>query len=307
MKITICGSMQFSQNMLDVAEELRQNGHSVETPSLVEGRVYEDNLDADSGWKRGFIDEHFRKIDQSEAILVVNETKKGVENYVGGNTLVEIGYAYGQGLDIFLLNPVPDMSYTDEINGMNPIVLDGDLSKIDRHLESLPLVYMSTESALKHRAVSRVMRKLGIPVRVDGKKVDTGVEEQPKSIDETYQGAANRHVSLKLLGVEADYYVTVESGIHFVRENHNYFGCAVVIIEKQGSPSMTGIDLDMEIPKNLTDKVPSVYPDLGTLAQKEYGIVEKDPYLYMTDGKLSRQEVIEKALYNVFVQMKGEQ
>lgn len=70
-------------------------------------------------------------------------------------------------------------------------------------VSELPLVYMSTESALKQRAIAAVMERLGIPVRVDGKKLDSGVEEQPLSMDETYLGAKNRHEALRDLGVWA--------------------------------------------------------------------------------------------------------
>lgn len=59
-------------------------------------------------------------------------------------------------------------------------------------MTELPLVYMSTESALKHAAVTSAFERVGIPVRVDGKKVDSGVNEQPMTMEETYEGAKNR-------------------------------------------------------------------------------------------------------------------
>lgn len=295
--------MQHEPKMAEIATELESRGYVIDKPNIVEGHVYTDNLDANAHLKRGFIDEHFAKIDSSEAVLVVNEEKNGVSNYIGGNTLIEIAYAYSQKLDIFLLNPVPKLGYADEINGMHPTILDGNLDKIDEYVQALPLVYMSTESALKQTAVSRTMRRAGIPVRVDGKKVDSGVDEQPQTLDETYTGAINRHENLKKLGVSATYYVTVESGLDPVHKNHNSFGCAVVILEKVGKEPRIGIDFDIEYPKDVLDKIPSEYADVGVYAQEVLGAVSKDLYPFLTSGKIARQELIENAMYKLAVQL----
>jgi len=189
MKITLCGSMKFHEEMTTIAQQLEARGYEVEKPNIVEGHAYEDKLDENAALRRGLIDEHFAKIDTSDAILVVNYDKNGVKNYIGGNTLMEIAHAHAQGLEIFVLNPIPNLSYTDEMRGVYPIVLDGNVDSIDTYVATLPLVYMSTESPIKHTAISRAMRRAGIRVRMDGKKVEAGVEEQPMSIEESYDGA----------------------------------------------------------------------------------------------------------------------
>jgi len=62
---------------------------------------------------------------------VLNYDKKGVKGYVGGNTLMEIGVAFFLSKPIYLLNDIPeDVSYAEEILGMMPIVINGDLAKI---------------------------------------------------------------------------------------------------------------------------------------------------------------------------------
>lgn len=303
MKIIICGSMQYESVMARIAKELMGRGYEVEQPNTTEGRAYEKDGNANAALKRGFINEHFAKIDTSEAILVVNEPKSGIDGYIGGNTLIEIAYAYSQGLDVFLLHQVPDLSYADEIRAMHPIVLGGDLGKIDEYIAALPLVYVSTESRLKHRAVSRAMRRAGISVRVAGQKVSSGVPEQPMSIEETYDGAMNRHALLSEQGVDADYYITVESGQYYPHSNHSSFGCTVVVVEPRGQDARAGIDVDIEFPREWVSKVPSQYQDLGVLVQQEYGMAEKDPTSVITGGKLTRAQVIENAAYNVIVQV----
>jgi non-canonical (house-cleaning) NTP pyrophosphatase len=170
-----------------------------------------------------------------------------------------------------------------------------------------PLVYMSTESALKHAAVARAMERAGVPVRVEGAKVDSGVNEQPMTMEETYEGAMNRHQALRALGRAADYYATVESGLHRVHEAHDIYGCNVVIIETSNGEMRVGFALDVAFPQEMLDKVPSVYPDLGVLVQEEYGAAEKDPYPYFTHGRLTRRETIENAVYNVAIQLEEKQ
>lgn len=304
MKITICGSMQFDDEMTDIKGQLESHGYEVDKPNVVEGHVYADNLDANASLKRGFIDEHFRKIDTSEAIVVVNQTKNGIENYIGGNTLIEISYAYSHGLEIFLLNPVPhNVSYADEIHGMHPIVLHGDVARVNEHIAALPLVYMSTESKLKHSSLARAFRKAGLPVRVEGKKVDSGVNEQPMTMDETYDGAANRQEALLDLGVKADYFATVESGLHQVHAAHGTYGCNVVIVQPAGEKPQVGFGVDVEFPQKLLDLVPSVYPDKGVWAMEARGAKEKDPFPYITNGRLSRRDTIENAVFNVAVRL----
>jgi nucleoside 2-deoxyribosyltransferase len=78
-----------------------------------------------------FIREHFKRIDKADAILVLNYEKKGIPNYIGGNTFLEMGHAFGLGKKIFLLYPIPDMDYNVEMRALQPIILDGDISKIE--------------------------------------------------------------------------------------------------------------------------------------------------------------------------------
>lgn len=296
--------MLHEPNMAKAAAFLQEQGYETEKPNVVEGHVYADNLDANADLKRGFIDEHFAKIDTSDAILVINEDKNGIANYIGGNTLIEIAYAYAQGLEIFILNPIPEVSYADEIRGMHPLVLDGDLSRLDRYVQTLPLLLVSSESPVKHQALSRGLRRAGIRTRVVGKKVASGVNEQPISIEESYEGAVTRHANLKQeVTPGAVYLATIESGYHTVHKDHNAFGCSAIIIEQVGGEQKIGVDLDVEFPRSMTDRIPHDYPDIGVLVQQEYGSQLKDPYPYFTGGKMTRARVLENAVYNLAVQL----
>jgi len=60
----------------------------------------------------------------------VNYDKRGIKNYIGGNSFLEMGFAHILQKKIFLLNGIPEIIYSDEIKAMQPTVLNGDLSKI---------------------------------------------------------------------------------------------------------------------------------------------------------------------------------
>ncbi len=67
----------------------------------------------------------------SHAVLVMNLDKHGVRNYIGGNTLMEIGFAHVLNQKIFLYNPIPEIPYyKSEIEAVRPIVINGDYSLI---------------------------------------------------------------------------------------------------------------------------------------------------------------------------------
>jgi len=143
MKIAICASLDFNKEIGEIAEQLIKQGHEVlipETSAMIfngdisfeqimkekeNGEIYERIIDQDA------IKCHYLKIKESDAILVLNYDKKGINNYIGASTFLEIGFAHILGKKIFLLNDVPDMLHKDEIRGMQPVVLRGDLSKIN--------------------------------------------------------------------------------------------------------------------------------------------------------------------------------
>jgi len=80
---------------------------------------------------QGYIKWYYDAICNSDGILVLNFDKKGIKNYIGGNVLMEIGYAHVHDKKIFLLNPIPEeVSYADEIKATYDVVLNGDLNNI---------------------------------------------------------------------------------------------------------------------------------------------------------------------------------
>lgn len=137
MKIGIIGSMQFTEKMLEYRDKLIEMGHDAFVTDLHKNLVgktdeekekiklyQKNNMDA--------IREFWRTMQGADAVLVLNFDKHGIKNYIGGNTLMEIGFAHVLNQKVFLLNPIPDIPfYKTEIEAIQPVILNGDLSKIN--------------------------------------------------------------------------------------------------------------------------------------------------------------------------------
>lgn len=134
MKITLCGSIKFFDQMVEIQKKLEQMGHTIFMPIKADGVDYwaKDNISrVEAKKKLELISEHMDKIEKSDAILVVNLTKGDIENYIGANTFLEIGFAHYRDKKIYFLNEIPNQKYIeDEILTVEPIVLKGDLRLI---------------------------------------------------------------------------------------------------------------------------------------------------------------------------------
>lgn len=140
MKITICGSVKFADKLVEIYHELEKLGHQPmmhkDMFGIADGTAQEliDGIEMDHSEikkKHNFIKFWYNLIVGGDAVLICNFDKNGIKNYIGGNTLMEIGFAHVNDKKVFLLNPIPeDVSYADEIKAMADVVINGDLNKI---------------------------------------------------------------------------------------------------------------------------------------------------------------------------------
>lgn len=136
MKIGIIGSMQYTEKMLEYKERLNKIGHNafltdLHTPFIGKTDEEKEKIKIHQKNNCDAIREFWRAMQGADAVLVVNLDKHEIKNYIGGNTFLEIGFAHVLNQKIFLLNSIPDMIYTSEIIAMNPIVINGNLSKME--------------------------------------------------------------------------------------------------------------------------------------------------------------------------------
>lgn len=143
MKIVICGSINFPEEMKGAEKQLIERGHKVVMPYSVEKHDvmnYDDaqNLkrreDYVKGIKPDLTIEHFNEIENADAILVVNIEKNNIPNYIGGATFADLMFAFYHKKKIFLLNPIPTHEklsfFREEIECTKPVVINGDISLI---------------------------------------------------------------------------------------------------------------------------------------------------------------------------------
>lgn len=121
--VVLCGSMKVKDDILRVAEELRNMGYNPLLPEEClrgEAKVIASRA-------------HFNRIadKNNEYILIVNTTKDGIENYIGPNSFAEIAMGFYYNKKIILLNGIYE-PYKDELIGWGVISLASYLDNIRR-------------------------------------------------------------------------------------------------------------------------------------------------------------------------------
>ena len=89
--ITLCGSLKFQKEMMNIAEEMALEGNCILTPVYP---VIENYERTDEQLKK-LKEAHFKRIELSDAILVIN-----INNYIENSTNLEIEYAKKLGKEI---------------------------------------------------------------------------------------------------------------------------------------------------------------------------------------------------------------
>jgi hypothetical protein len=135
MKIFICTSKHIYDQIPPIKEAIENMGHIVTLPNSYENAFHEEEMKVvgnteHAKWKGKMLRLQKEKVNANDAILVLNLEKNGQANYIGGATFLEIYMAFESGKKIFLYNPIPDNFLKDELLGMNPVILNRDLSLI---------------------------------------------------------------------------------------------------------------------------------------------------------------------------------
>ena len=89
--VTLCGSLKFQNEMMKIAQDMALEGYCILVPVYLTSNVI--NITAEQLLK--LKEEHLKRIELSDAILVVN-----VNNYIGESTNFEIEYAKKLGKEI---------------------------------------------------------------------------------------------------------------------------------------------------------------------------------------------------------------
>ncbi len=119
--IVLCGSMKVKDRIIEIANKLEAMGYNVLLP--VECMQGVQKVIASRAHLNRVIDK------DNEIILIVNETKNGIENYIGPNSFAEISFGFYYNKRVYLLNDIYE-PYKDELIGWGVIPLRGKLENI---------------------------------------------------------------------------------------------------------------------------------------------------------------------------------
>lgn len=143
--ITICSSASFYKDVLEIEKQLKNLGFKVKVPSTARKMHKSGDFKIESykTWfknhkdyriKKELMDDHFKKVIRGDSILIVNNKKNDLKGYIGGNALMEMTLAYYFKKPIFILNNISNkLSIKEEVLGMFPIFLDGNINNIKSH------------------------------------------------------------------------------------------------------------------------------------------------------------------------------
>ena len=140
MKILIICSKQFYSKIEEIKNILENKYIEVYLPNCYDAPKTEEKM-----WSLGkaehqkFKAKMYRQseklIKEMDAVLVLNfdKNKKGkvYENYIGGATFLEMYDAFRFDKKIYLYNDIPQGMLYDEIDGFNPIIINGNLDLIN--------------------------------------------------------------------------------------------------------------------------------------------------------------------------------
>ena len=135
MKLFIVCSKHFYKEIPPIASDLERFDHVISLSNsfhvpLQKERKKEMGLEKHVQWKAAMMRKDPINIAPRDGILVLNFEKNGQKNYIGGAIFLEMYTTWGMKKKIFLYNPIPDCIFTNELVGLNPSIIHGDLHLI---------------------------------------------------------------------------------------------------------------------------------------------------------------------------------
>jgi len=170
-------------------------------------------------------------------------------------------------------------------------------------------IVVGSKNKTKVEAVSEIIKEyphLANAV-VSGFEVDSGVEAQPKSLEETVKGAKNR---AKTAFKECEYSIGIESGMMAVPETKSGYMDVCVIAIYDGKEFHLGLSTAWEFPDvRITNSIMRDGLDMSEAINKA-GLT-KNPLIgsaegaigILTKGRLTRKEYTKQALRSALIHL----
>ena len=140
--ICFCASVNFYKHVNELADAVEKLGFKAVVPRMAIKMRESNDYDVasiktwyknpnDFNVKKELMDEHFKKVAESDITVIVNDLKHDIPGYIGPNVLMEIAIAYYLKKQIYVLNDVaPDNTTYEEVMGMGVYCLGGDITSL---------------------------------------------------------------------------------------------------------------------------------------------------------------------------------
>lgn len=158
---------------------------------------------------------------------------------------------------------------------------------------------LGSTSLHKIEALKDACLALDIEAQITTEKSSSEINEQPYGFEETYQGALNRAKNARERNPE-DMAIGIENGI--VPVGDKFFDMAVVVAISPDGQVFTATSGGIEMPKKYVDIARAKGFATTTVGVamaeelKEKGCDATDPHSFLTNGKVSRKELLTEAI-----------
>ena len=113
--------------MIDTKNYLESKGLDIILPELKRYQHIRDELGDEKRFtkiKKRLTKQNMINVEKCDCLLILNYSHRGYDNYIGGNSFLEMVLAFYLHKPIYLLNNIPqNMLYTEEINALEPIIV----------------------------------------------------------------------------------------------------------------------------------------------------------------------------------------
>ena len=171
-------------------------------------------------------------------------------------------------------------------------------------------IIIATENVGKIEGAKQAFSEYFKEFEIEGIKVSSNVPDEPVN-DEIYKGASNRVKNVRKIaeesGKEADFYVSVESGI--TNKLGEWTILNIAIIEDKSGFKSWGVSSGFPVPEKYVEEI--INTDLGKVMDRIFNETElragKGGINLLTKGKITRIDLTKQAFIMALTQFINEE
>lgn len=152
-------------------------------------------------------------------------------------------------------------------------------------------IIVGSKNPVKINAVKKAFSKYFENTEVEGKKIKSGVSDQPMNIEESYRGALNRAEKV-MEAYDCDFAVGLEGGLEELSFGTTTCGL-IVILGKNGEKGI-GTSARMVLPDSYVSELKKETSELGDLIARDTGIAnfkqKGGMFGFFSKGVVSRED-----------------